>query len=210
MRKKTLIIIIVVVAIAAIAAAGAFAWWSNTATLPDNTISTGGIHLSAGDSAMNFTGFMPGSAPQTQWMWVRNDGSQNIMMYAYVRVQDGWDPAVLNYVNANITLAPSGWPGSPTDLANSLGGTAGGGTGDYPVYSGVVADLLGAANGKLYLRTITPDGTTQTPMTPGQYALYKVVLSLDQNTPNSFQDQTVKCDIVFVGGQVESGLTLDF
>ena len=46
-------------------------------------------------------------------------------------------------------------------------------------------------------------------MDPGQYALYKVVLNLDPNTPETFQNKTIKCDVVFVGGQVD-GTSLDF
>jgi len=205
-KKKTLIIVILVVAIAAIAAAGAYAVWSNQKVVPDNTISTGGVTIAASDTAMHFDGLLPGSSAPPQFVWVRNDSKVPIMMYAYVRVQDGWDPALTNYVHADITLAPHDFPTDATTLGNSLGYTPGT---PYTVYQGVVASLLGADNGRLHLKTIDPNNVA-TPMDPGQYALYKVVLSLDPNTPQTpFENTMIKCDMVFVGGQV-NGLSLAF
>ena len=204
-KKKTLIVVILIVAIAAIAAAGAYAVWSNQAAVSDNTISTGGVSITASDTAMHFDGLLPGSTAPAQYMWVRNTSDVPIMMYAYVRVHSADDPALTNYVKADITLAPRDFPTDANTLQNSLGYAGG----PYSVYTGVVANLITVDGGKQYLRTIDPNNHA-TPMAPGQYALYKVVLSLDPNTPQTpFENMKIYCDVVFVGGQV-NGLSLDF
>ena len=107
--KKKYFVPLLVVAVMLIAAAGAYAVWANQDSLDGNTISTGGVDITASDTAMHFDGLMPGSAAPAQYMWVRNDSTAPIMMYAYVRVTEG-DPALTNYVNAEITLAPHDFP----------------------------------------------------------------------------------------------------
>ena len=162
-KKKTLLIVILVVAVAAIAAAGAYAAWSNQKAVMDNTISTGGVSITASDTAMHFDGLLPGSTAPAQYMWVRNTSDVPIMMYAYIRVHSADDPALTNYVNAAITLAPRDFPTDANTLENSLGYTGG----PYPVYNGVVANLITVEGGKQYLKTIDPYNNA-TPMAPGE------------------------------------------
>jgi len=205
--KKKYFVPLLVVAIMLIAAAGAYAVWANQDSLDGNTISTGGVDITASDTAMHFDGLMPGAQAPAQFMWVRNDSTVPIMMYAYVRVTEG-DAALTNYVKADITLAPPDFPTDAATLASSLGRDQVNAPNGWPVYNDVLAGILGVDNGKAHLRTLTPSGVP-TPMDPNQYALYKVVLTLDPNTPDTFQNKTVKCDVVFVGGQV-NGASLEF
>jgi hypothetical protein len=201
MSKKAILVTVAVVAVAAIFAAVAYAYWFSTDSLADNVISTGGVKIEASDSAMSFTDLMPTADPangKTSFMHVYNPGPKPIMFYAYATLDSGTGE-LANYAKVKITLAPGDYPTGDATKAASLGWNGGAG---WPVYEGPLANIVGAAAGKQYLKTETPSGSP-TPLLAGQYALYKVQIWLDKDTPNDFQNRELRCSMIFVGGQEE-------
>ena len=77
--KKRYFVPLLVVAIMLIAAAGAYAVWSNQKAVTDNTISTGGVSITASETAMHFDGLLPGSTAAPQYVWVRNTSNVPII-----------------------------------------------------------------------------------------------------------------------------------
>lgn len=213
LKRKTMFIIIAVVVVMAIGSAVAYAWWTASATVENNQISTADAGLTYGgsgapiiatnlipqatlaadpadDPAANLTGY------RVSYFWVRNTGDAPLHFYGWLDGGTGDYGALGSVVWVKITIAPTVANGSPWDPTGSLSAVGG----PYLVYRGPINALYGKAGGMDKLTTIGHQ-----PLAAGQFAFYKVVTWLDGPTcTNDSQNKSMTASLQFEGVSPES------
>jgi len=203
MKKK--LFVLVAILVVAIGVGVAYAWWTADGGISGNTVTTGGMSLATSDTAINATGLVPQNAPgdeaaagyYAKFIWVQNTGSVDEMFYAWLDNASG-DGVLLDAVKCAIWLAPTDAPGDWA-LTGSLGQP-----GPWPVYTGTLRGLYGEDVGKWQLKTVSP-GHTATPLHPGQYAIYKIVVWLDGPSAGpDTMNKSLSVDLKFKAFQSEN------
>jgi predicted ribosomally synthesized peptide with SipW-like signal peptide len=216
MKHKKLIIVAIVVVAMAVAASVAYAWWSDTVSVSDNTVSTGEVSLETSGLPVVAAGLVPqvdpaldapdAAYPGVQYFWVKNGSSIPLMFYGWL--SDGNDPKNINpHVNARIWLlgssteVPSWWTGYPSGWVDTFQPAA---NGPFLSYDGALSGLWsGAPAGVNYLssRYWTGSSWLRTPIGKGEYGVYRIAVWLDSAAPDTTQNATVSFTINFTGMQ---------
>ena len=217
MKHKKLIIVIVVLVVMAIAASVAYAWWSDTVSTEDNSVSTGGVALETFGLPITADGLAPQNAPamdaadgayaSVSYFWVKNADSIPLMFYGWL--SDGSDPNNINpYVHIRIwllgsTAAPAYWTGFPAGWVDTFQVP-----GPHLSYDGTLAGLWTdpQPQGRNYLSSRWWGSSTwhHTLINGGEYGVYRAAVWLDGSAPDSTQHSTVSFTINFTGMQEEA------
>jgi predicted ribosomally synthesized peptide with SipW-like signal peptide len=222
MKHKKLIVVLAVVVVMAVGASVAYAWWSNTQSLPNNSIKTGSLAVEVGSrdgGPINVSGLRPSNPPAFAYVhptiptlnqqdavaetgfpqaffWVHNTSDIEAMFYAYLSVT-AESAGIRDKIMCRVWLNPVDW--TPVDSANWWKPGQ-----NFMVYQGPLSGIDSAQGGRDNLRTWTPD-IKPDPIPAGKWGVYKIVFWLDG--PSSGPETmgvTLKVDLNVAAGQVEA------
>lgn len=201
MRILGVVAAIALVGALAWGALGTGAWFTDTAALEGNVVTTGNMDLSAGsanaDSIVNqpmgFDNLEPGAGYVTVgYFWTRNDGDYDMKWRGYLNLSG--NTGLTEYIQVRCVLNPTSGPWD--SLVNF-------GPPDSEVFTNVPLSALQVA-GNSHILMKDPDW----PFTPGAFAFYELQAKLLSTAPNAMQEKTLTADLVLDATQyINTGWT---
>ena len=188
MKRITIVIIATFVALMLVTGV-AFAYFTFSQTIPNNTVSTGNLTFGTWGGPITASGLMPGGPVQTQYVAIQNQSGVDGRFKAYLG-NFGGNTEIADKVMVTITANPGTGPYS---FANQFGPT------NVVVGTYALNQLMNPATSPI----ASPAYNSATVVQPTFGTVWKLDVFLDPSADNSYAGKSLTCDFVWLGGQAD-------
>ncbi len=172
-KKLYLLLAVALVAVLAFGIIGSGAWFTDTASIENNSVSTGELDLSVWGGPFTATKLEPGGDYVKLGVFcAKNEGDYDMKWR-------GWMTDVSDPANLRSKLLVRG-------VINPTGNVGNYGPENYELFTDIPFTQLTSAN------SIIAITNSADPLYPGYYACYEIQAKLDGSAPNSMQNATLE------------------